>query len=63
MSAINVTSVEVLDNPTHFANPLQFEIQYECLYQLQHGEGLLLHPASFCHAWCCTPMPCLRTTL
>ena len=38
MSAINVTSVEVLDNPTHFANPLQFEIQYECLYQLQHGE-------------------------
>ena len=39
MSAINVTSVEVLDNPTHFANPLQFEIQYECLYQLQHGAG------------------------
>lgn len=36
MSAINVTSVEVLDNPTNFANPLQFEIQYECLYQLAH---------------------------
>lgn len=45
MSAINVTSVEVLDNPTNFANPLQFEIQYECLYQLEHGAPLA--PPSF----------------
>jgi len=37
MSAINVTQVQVLDNPQFFANPLQFEIQYECLYDLQHG--------------------------
>ena len=36
MSAINVTSVQVLDNPL-FANPLQFEIQYECLQDLRHG--------------------------
>jgi ASF1 like histone chaperone len=36
--AISVTSVEVLDNPTSFTNPLQFEIQYECLYQLNNGE-------------------------
>lgn len=25
------------DNPQFFANPLQFEIQYECLHDLQHG--------------------------
>ena len=37
MSAISVTSVQVLDNPQFFANPLQFEIQYECLHDLQHG--------------------------
>jgi len=36
MSAINIASVNVLDNPTLFQNPLQLEIQYECLYPLQH---------------------------
>ena len=57
MSAINVTSVEVLDNPTQFGNPLQFEIQYECLYQLAHGEDTpaqsrpaISHPAQT-HGW------------
>lgn len=34
MSAINVTQVQVLDNPQFFVNPLQFEIQYECLQNL-----------------------------
>lgn len=37
MTAISVTSVHVLDNPTKITNPLQFEIQYECLYDLQDG--------------------------
>jgi len=31
MSLINVTHVEVLDNPTRFTNPFQFEITFECL--------------------------------
>lgn len=35
MSAVNVTQVAVLDNPSRFTNPLQFEIQYECLFNLQ----------------------------
>mmetsp|Transcript_7432 Transcript_7432/g.27292 ORF Transcript_7432/g.27292 Transcript_7432/m.27292 type:complete len:157 (-) Transcript_7432:30-500(-) len=35
MAAINVTSVQVLDNPCPFTNPVQFEIQYECLYDLK----------------------------
>ena len=38
MTAINITSVNVLDNPALFVNPFQFEIQYECLQDLQHGE-------------------------
>lgn len=35
MSAVNVTHVQVLDNPSMFTNPLQFEIQYECLQNLE----------------------------
>lgn len=37
MSGINITSVDVLDNPTKFTNPLIFEIQYECLQRLEGG--------------------------
>ncbi|GAB4815579.1 hypothetical protein N2152v2_002625 [Parachlorella kessleri] len=35
MTAISVTSVNVLDNPSKATNPLQFEIQYECLFPLE----------------------------
>jgi hypothetical protein len=31
MTLINVTNVQVLDNPTKFTNPFQFEITFECL--------------------------------
>ena len=41
MSAVNVLSVSVLDNPTGFRNPLQFEIQYECTQPISDGEGAL----------------------
>lgn len=34
MSAVNVTNVAVLDNPSMFLNPFQFEISYECLLPL-----------------------------
>jgi histone chaperone ASF1 len=37
MSAANLTNVAVLDNPTSFVNPLQFEISYECLDALEDG--------------------------
>eukprot|EP00301_Raphidiophrys_heterophryoidea_P004596 c11989_g2_i2.p1 GENE.c11989_g2_i2~~c11989_g2_i2.p1 ORF type:complete len:260 (+),score=80.30 c11989_g2_i2:31-780(+) len=33
--AVNVTDVQVLDNPTCFLNPFQFEISFECLAPLQ----------------------------
>jgi hypothetical protein len=47
MSAVNLTNVAVLDNPTSFVNPFQFEISYECLVALEDGAF-----ASF------TPPPC-----
>jgi len=37
MSAVNITNVAVLDNPTAFLNPFQFEISYECLVPLDDG--------------------------
>ncbi|KAG7586033.1 Histone chaperone ASF1-like superfamily [Arabidopsis thaliana x Arabidopsis arenosa] len=35
MSAINITNVDVLDNPAPFVSPFQFEISYECLNSLK----------------------------
>lgn len=35
MSAVNITNVTVLDNPSAFLNPFQFEISYECLIPLK----------------------------
>lgn len=35
MSAVNITNVAVLDNPTLFLAPFQFEISYECLTPLE----------------------------
>lgn len=37
MSAVNITNVTVLDNPTAFLSPFQFEISYECLIPLEDG--------------------------
>mmetsp|Transcript_17497 Transcript_17497/g.25538 ORF Transcript_17497/g.25538 Transcript_17497/m.25538 type:complete len:226 (+) Transcript_17497:303-980(+) len=34
MSLVNVSNIAVLDNPAEFGNPLQFEITFECLQQL-----------------------------
>lgn len=48
MTAINITAINVLDNPTLFVNPFQFEIQYECLQDLEHGASLMA--LSSCYA-------------
>ena len=34
MALVNVIQVTVLDNPTSFTNPFQFEITFECLQEL-----------------------------
>lgn len=40
MSCIAINSVQILDNPTSFTNPLQFEITFECFREPK--EGVLL---------------------
>ena len=37
MACVNVTSVNVLDNPSRFVNPFQFEISFECIHPLKEG--------------------------
>lgn len=38
MALVNVISVAVLDNPTTFSNPFQFDITFECVRELQDGK-------------------------
>ncbi|KAH7650536.1 ASF1 anti-silencing function 1 like [Cryptosporidium bovis] len=35
MSLVNVTSVKVFKNPTHITDPIEFEISFECLQNLE----------------------------
>mmetsp|Transcript_20106 Transcript_20106/g.24859 ORF Transcript_20106/g.24859 Transcript_20106/m.24859 type:complete len:229 (-) Transcript_20106:131-817(-) len=35
MALVNIVNMVVLDNPTHFSNPFQFEITFECLQPLE----------------------------
>ncbi|PJF17745.1 hypothetical protein PSACC_02445, partial [Paramicrosporidium saccamoebae] len=37
MSIVNILNIQVLDNPTRFTNPFQFEITFECTSALQDG--------------------------
>lgn len=40
MSVVSLLGVRVLNNPTSFSAPYEFEITFECLEQLQKGELL-----------------------
>jgi len=40
MAKVQVTNVTVLDNPTAFFNPFQFEITFECLEDLADGTSM-----------------------
>ena len=35
MAECNITSVQVLNNPARFTDPIVLEVQYECLSSLQ----------------------------
>lgn len=37
MAKVNISNVVVLDNPSPFQNPFQFEITFECLEDLPEG--------------------------
>ena len=38
MAKVNICDVTVLDNPSPFKNPFQFEITFECLEDLKDGK-------------------------
>ena len=40
MAKIQVSNVVVLDNPSPFLNPLQFEVTFECIEELREGMRL-----------------------
>ncbi len=40
MAKVNICDVTVLDNPSPFKNPFQFEITFECLEDLKDGKGI-----------------------
>lgn len=42
MAKVQVLNVAVLDNPSPFGNPFQFEITFECMEDLPEGEWLFL---------------------
>lgn len=44
-----MTNVTVLDNPSMFLNPFQFEISYECLVPLKDGKRSINFPFSKLH--------------
>jgi len=38
MALVNIINMAVLDNPTAFTNPFQFEVTFECLQELPDGK-------------------------
>lgn len=42
MSVVNITNIQVLDNPTRLGNPFQFEITFECIAALQYGIAIFI---------------------
>jgi len=47
MSKVNILNVVVLDNPSPFNNPFQFEITFECVDYLNEGKFAALSKDSF----------------
>ena len=45
MSLVSILAVDVLDNPSSFLNPFQFEVTFECLKDLKEG--------AFCALYAC----------
>ncbi len=42
MAKVNICNVTVLDNPSPYFNPFQFEITFECLEDLCEGKTNLI---------------------
>lgn len=42
MAKVQLANVAVLDNPSPFLNPFQFEVTFECIEELKEG-NLIMH--------------------
>lgn len=51
MSQVNISNVVVLDNPSPFNNPFQFEITFECLEHLCDGKWYIPATLEFWSWW------------
>lgn len=47
MSVVNILNIQVLDNPTKFLNPFQFEITFECISPLKEGNSCFFIVSSY----------------
>lgn len=47
MAKVQVLNVAVLDNPSSFGNPFQFEITFECMEDLPEGERCVHNTRAF----------------
>lgn len=50
MAKVQVLNVAVLDNPSPFGNPFQFEITFECMEDLPEGKSCV-HLTRACVRW------------
>lgn len=48
MAYVTLTNITVLDNPTAFTNPFQFEVTFECAHALEDGASALCAVQSAC---------------
>ncbi len=51
MAKVQVTNVTVLDNPTAYLNPFQFEITFECLEDLSTGKWSPIYRVETSMVW------------
>lgn len=53
MAYVTLTNITVLDNPTAFTNPFQFEVTFECAHALEDGTfSNAIAPCIFAFALC-----------
>lgn len=45
MAYVTLTNITVLDNPTAFTNPFQFEVTFECAHALEAGAYSIYQPS------------------
>lgn len=48
MAKVQLCNITVMDNPSPFLNPFQFEITFECIEELKEGKEIYQSRIHFC---------------